>query len=394
MSAAAEAFDHWIRGAFIEMNTALEEVYFALDDPGDVIGAGEDIKGPLVEEGRALIAPLVAEGNTEQRFDIAFDVLGNLGLFLGALRRHELTNPDNETRSPFEDCSALGMHIAASLGVAPRFATAHLTTHNRAVGGAPKSFTALADEKLFIDHNTFAILSYKKAGDALMRIPPMGVSSAATPVLLDDAKQALESVARFNKQLFDDLDVRRFFYCVRPYYKPYRVGDYVYRGANAGDFAEINQIDLLLGLCRGNDPYYAQVLEEKILFMMPDDQQGVRNCLKMRPLLDEFLDAAEEFSTAPWFKENARAFIDVCVAHGRTAQQHHNMLFSKFIRTPAETLDARHLEQITASGPALDALSEALERLRDLRIAAPRSDIETAHEALSRLKRLADWRDQ
>ena len=70
MSAAAEAFDHWIRGAFIEMNTALEEVYFALDDPGDVIGAGEDIKGALVEEGRALIAPLVAEGNTEQRFDI------------------------------------------------------------------------------------------------------------------------------------------------------------------------------------------------------------------------------------------------------------------------------------------------------------------------------------
>jgi hypothetical protein len=52
------------------------------------------------------------------------------------------------------------------------------------------------------------------------------------------------------------LDVDRFFYSVRPYYKPYRVGRQEYRGANAGDFSGINEIDLLLGLCRANDPYY------------------------------------------------------------------------------------------------------------------------------------------
>ena len=59
--------------------------------------------------------------------------------------------------------------------------------------------------------------------------------------------------------------------CTRPYYKPHRVGKEVYRGANAGDFAEINQIDLLLRLCRGNDPYYGQIMQEKIRFMLPDD---------------------------------------------------------------------------------------------------------------------------
>ena len=63
-----------------------------------------------------------------------------------------------------------------------------------------------------------------------------------------------------------------FFYSVRPYYKPYRVGRQEYRGANAGDFSGINEIDLLLGLCRANDPYYAQLLVDKMLFMSPGDQ--------------------------------------------------------------------------------------------------------------------------
>ena len=59
---------------------------------------------------------------------------------------------------------------------------------------------------------------------------------------------------------------------MRPYYKPYRVGRQEYRGANAGDFSGINEIDLLLGLCRANDPYYAQLLVDKMLFMLPADQ--------------------------------------------------------------------------------------------------------------------------
>ena len=59
---------------------------------------------------------------------------------------------------------------------------------------------------------------------------------------------------------------------MRPYYKPYRVGRQEYRGANAGDFSGINEIDLLLGLCRANDPYYAQLLMDKMLFLLPADQ--------------------------------------------------------------------------------------------------------------------------
>ena len=85
------------------------------------------------------------------------------------------------------------------------------------------------------------------------------------------------------------LDVDRFFYSVRPYYKPYRVGRQEYRGANAGDFSGINEIDLLLGLCRANDPYYAQLLVDKMLFMIPEDQARLRDCMTRTSLLDELL---------------------------------------------------------------------------------------------------------
>lgn len=388
MSVSAEKLDHWIRTSFVQINTQLEETYFRQDDPARVDGVGEDLKTALLNEGQALIAPLAAEGNTEKQFDAAFDVLGNLGLFLAALRRHELTNPEREDESPFKTCSALGMHIAASIGVAPRFSTAHLTTHSKAINGVQKSFTSLDDERVFIEYNLYGILAFKRAGAALMRIPPMGVSSPGAAILLEEAKTALEQVTLHNKLLFDKLDVARFFFCIRPYYKPYRVGKEIYRGANAGDFAEINQIDLLLGLCRGNDPDYAQILEEKILFMMPDDQRALRKCLSMRPLLDALMEAASDQSSQPWFQKNCKLFLEVCDAHGRTASQHQNMLVRKYIQKPSDGVDERHLKQITASGPPLPALIDTLERLRDLRMAAPRDDIETAHEKLNTLRAL------
>ena len=383
---AAAAFERWIRSSFVEINTALEELYFALPDRAAVEGVGADLKTRLLNEGRALIAPLVAEGNTDEGFDHAFNLLGNLGLYLGALRRHELMNPDKEAVLPYEDCSTLAMHIGASLGVAPRFATAHLSTHNRAIDGVQKRFTSLADEQTFIDLNTLGILAYKRAGDALTRISSMGVSHPAALALFADANNALTDVARHNKALFDRLDPERFFYCVRPYYKPYRIGATVYRGANAGDFSGINEIDLLLGLCRGNDPDYAQVLVEKQLYMMPEDQARLRDCLRRKSLLAEFTEALAVSSRKSWFRENCAAFLETCAAHGRTAAQHHNMLFRSFIEKPAQSMDERHLKQITASGPPLADLAQALQRLRDLRMAAPRSDIETAYAKLEALK--------
>ena len=102
------------------------------------------------------------------------------------------------------------------------------------------------------------------------------------------------------------LDVDRFFYSVRPYYKPYRVGRQEYRGANAGDFSGINEIDLLLGLCRANDPYYSQLLVDKMLFMIPADQERLRELHDAHKLLDELLCLLPEHAHASWSHKTRR----------------------------------------------------------------------------------------
>jgi hypothetical protein len=388
MRTRAEAFDHWIRTAFVELNTELEHLYFAQRDRARVIGVGDALKGQLREEGRAHIVGLLKEGNTGDGFTSAFGVLGNVGLYLGALRRHELTNPAREERSPFPEASSLAMHVGASIGMVPRFATAHLTTHNLALAGIRKSFTSLPDEFLFIDENTRGILAFQRAADALMRIVPLGISSPVNDVLFDAAKRALNDAIRSNEKLFTQLDVERFFYCVRPYYKPYRIGRQEYRGANAGDFSGINEIDLLLGLCRANDPYYAQLLVDKMLFMLPQDQARLRECMSHRSLLDELLAVAQTYSDTEWFQQNARAFLELCDLFARTASQHHDMLVKRFIEQPAASLAAEDQQGLTASGPPLPVLLRSLETLRDLRVAAKRDDLETRHDDLAMLRSL------
>jgi hypothetical protein len=388
MTTRAEDFEQWIRTSFVEMNTELEELYFAQSDRSAVIGHGDPIKTALCDEGRVYVAQLLAEGNTGDGFDSAFGVLGSVGMYLAALRRHELTNPAREDRSPFVEASSLALHIGASLGMAPRFSTAHLSTHNRARAGIRKSFTSLADEFLFIDENTRGILCLQRAADALGRIVQLGVSSPVADVLFEDTKAALREVLRINDRLMRELDVNRFFYSVRPYYKPYRVGRQEYRGANAGDFSGINEIDLLLGVCRANDPYYAQLLVDKMLFMIPADQQRLRECMTRTSLLDELLGLAGEYAGADWFQQNAAAYLEVCALFGRYAAQHHDGLVQRFIAAPAAALDEQGLQGITASGPPLPVLLRSLEVLRDLRLAAPRQDLASRYEDLRRLESL------
>jgi hypothetical protein len=241
------AFDHWIRNSFVEMNTELEFLYKKQPERINVHLVGDGIKKSIENEGREYIKNLLYEGNTDEGFDSAFDLLGNVGLYMASCRRHEITDPSRDSSSPLKEASGLAMNIGASIGVTPRFATAHLSTHNKAINGVYKSFTTLSAEKIFLDYNTKAILAYKRAGDALLKLHSLGISHPMCEELFEVTKESLEEVIKSNQILFDRLDVDDFFYCVRPYYKPYHVGFQVYRGANAGDFAGINVIDILLG---------------------------------------------------------------------------------------------------------------------------------------------------
>jgi len=387
MTSNADAFDRWIRTGFVELNTELEQLYFAQDDRSAVIGRGDPIKNRLRDEGHVHIVALLAEGNTGERFESGFGVLGNVGMYLAALRRHELTNPAREERSPFPEASSLALHVGASLGMAPRFATSHLSTHNLAQGGVRKSFTSLPDEFLFIDENTRGILAFQAVADALQRIVHIGISSPIADVLFEYAKRGLQDVLVFNERLMTQLDVDRFFFSVRPYYKPYRVGRQEYRGANAGDFSGINEIDLLLGLCRANDAYYGNLLVDKMLFMLPADQARLRQTMTYASLLDGLLALAPKHAKAPWFRRNATLFLEVCELFGKTAAVHHDGLVKRFIEAPSTTLPTEKLEGITASGPPLPVLLRSLEVLRDLRLATKRTDLQTRHDDLVTLRR-------
>ena len=386
MSRNVELFDNWIRSSFVEMNTELEEMYFAREDRQAVAGVGDPIKDTLVEEGRSYIIPLLNEGNTDEGFDKQYNLLGCISFYMAACRRHDITEPSRETTSPLVEASALALQLSTTLGVTPRFTTSHMATSNPAMDGVYRTFTTLKDEYLFLDYNTLGIFAYQRAAQALNRILPLGVSHPLAGILFSDAKSALEDVIMFNDVLYSELDTDRFFNCVRPYYKPYRVGPNVYRGANAGDFAGINVIDMLLGLCSADNPSYAQILVDKFLFMLPEEQDFLRECMRRKSFMDLFLEDMDKNSAKEWFQNNLKAFLEVIDIHGETASSHHDKLVRKFIEQPASSLPEEGLANITASGPPLPVLLNSLEKLRDLRLAANHDDIPSRYTDLQKLK--------
>ena len=387
-TAAVKDFDLWIRNDFKHLNTQLEEIYFAQTDRSDVYLQTEltqPLKDELTEAGRTYIATLLKEGNTDSGFDAGFDLLGNVGLYMAACRRHDITEPSRESKSPLIEASALAMQIGASLGVTPRFSTSHLTTHNSAINGEYKSFTSLDDEILFLDYNTRGILAYMRTADALLKTLHLGISHPLAADMLHVAKLGLQDVIKYNDILFNDLNVDRFFHCVRPYYKPYRVGQNEYRGANAGDFAGINVIDLLLGVCQGDDPYYSQILVDKFLFMLPEEQATLRDCMRRESLLDSMLSVPVEQINSAWFKTNGALLLEVLALHGHAASQHHNQLVERFIAQMAQNESQQAYDKVTASGPPLPVLLRSLEKLKDLRSAADRGDIPSRYKDVQRL---------
>ncbi len=221
-------------------------------------------------------------------------------------------------------------------------------------------------------------MAYERAAAALGHIPPLGVSSPMAGHLLDVARAALEDVLAFHQRISREVSVDRFFRNVRPYFKPCRVGDAMQRGANAGDFSAINTIDVRLGLCDIDDPFYASIVAEKIPFVPPDDQTALRELSKAGTLLERFETEAEAGLT-PQLRANAERFLAVCRAHGAAYAYHHQQLVKPFLERPAAATPPDRFADLSSSGPPLDEVIAVLDRLRALR---------TGREQLQRLRKL------
>jgi hypothetical protein len=386
-------FDEWIRGRFRELNTELEELYFAAREPGGAIrDVGQAQKVALAEEGHQRIAALSARMIETDDGGALYDLLGNIGFYMAACARHQIDEGGPGTAATAardREVTALALSIGARLGVAPRLLASHLMTHNVARDGRYKTFTRLRDEVVFLDVNTISVFAYERAAQAVLRVKPLGVSHPVAATLLATAKQALDEVITTNRRLLEELDDERFYVNVRAYYKPHRVGATVYRGPNAGDSAAISVLDLMLGLCRPTDPSYSQILLEKMPYLAPEDQSSLRCCLGERSLMDEFLGEMIEHACEPWFKRNLALFLDVCALHGQATSEHHEKLVEKFVRQPTARLPLEaSQDNLTASGPPLPVVLASLEKLRDRRCARLRDGVSTRYHDIQRLTAL------
>jgi hypothetical protein len=403
---AVHEFDRWLRQRFVELNTKLEGAYFAagrtlISGPAGI----EELKRAVLLEGAQRIAPIAALGAIPDDDARRYHLLGGVGLYLAACRRHEVDDSGWGSAATLAPAWRLADRLGTALGVAPRFVFAHQSLYGH------RLFTSLDDEDIWVANNTLGVLAYRRAADALRDIPAMGVASPGAAYLLEAARSALEDVLRFNRILSQTLDGDRFFLNIRTYFKPYRVGSRHYRGANAGDFAAINEIDLRLGLCRADDPFYQGVLVDKYPYVPPEDQPVLRAATTGRSLLADLLREAGGGPVPARIRTNAALFLAVCRAHGAAYAFHHHRLVKPFLQQPStavaraaaglgdtsDTADSSDTSgpsatataqaaDLTASGPPLDVVVAGLARLADLRAARDRPGVPTARADLDRLR--------
>lgn len=385
----SEAFERWLRGPFVETNTALDEAYFA--EGRELVRAPDldDRVRTLAHRGAELIAAIADRDRVEADPMARYQLLGAVGFYLAACRRHDADAVVDDPHAVLAPAWALARRLGSSLGVAPRYVFAHQSTHNPAVDGVYRRFTSLPDEERFVSLNALAVLAYRRAAGALSGVVPMGVSNPLSGYLLDQARIALDDVLRFEQDLSRTVDPRRFFLDVRPYFMSHRVGGTVYRGVNAGDFSAVNEVDLLLGLCRASDPFYQGFLTEKHPYVPPEDQIRLERAVQARPLLDRLLDEAGEGPVAYELRANAAAYLEVCRAHAAAASFHHHRLVLPFLAEPARSMSPDEIADVTASGPPLEVVIAGLERLTRLRTAQDRPGAPTMRARLDRVRVLA-----
>jgi hypothetical protein len=373
-----ENLDRWLRGEFVRINTALEEIYFA--DRIDVTRGRADVdalKLELLQQGGPLMQSLAAMPSLPDHPHASYRLLGLVGHYLAACQRHEAFAEGHGATGPADQEGGrqaawdVSTRIGAALGVVPRFVFAHQSLFNEAIAGRYRTFTSLPDEEIFIRFNALGVFAYYRAADALRGIANIGVSSVVAGYLLDEAEAALGDVLRFNQELGKQLDVDRFFFNIRPYFKTYRVGDRDYRGANAGDFSAINEIDVTLGLCSMADPFYRAVVREKSGHVPPADQPVMRSLDQIPSLAKMFRAEFDAHGATPEWKANAARFRAVCKAHGAAYAYHHQRLVKGYVEAPSKTATSAHTAGVTSSGPPLEEVMSMLGRLAQMRAARP-----------------------
>ncbi|MFN8619648.1 MAG: DUF1864 family protein [Chloroflexota bacterium] len=354
-----DELDRWLRGRGADLDTELEEAYFAagvefLAEPGL-----EPAKQALLTEGAALAGAVDVDAVPADPA-LRYELLGMVGFVFAICRRHEVEDP-----TLLAPAWRVAERLGAELGVVPRFTFAHQSLANTAIRGRLRTFTTLEEEHAFVVRNGQAVLAYERAAAALRPVAAMGVTSPIVGPQLDAARVALDDVLAADQAISREVSVERFFRSIRPYFKTHRVGAGEFRGANAGDFSAINELDVLLGCVDPAEPSYAWVVEEKLPYVPPADQPRLRRLSAADSLLARFeAEAPPGAVPGEAWRDNARRFLAVCRAHAAAATYHHTALVRPFLEKPAAAMPVDRAASVSASGPPLSEVVAALDRLR------------------------------
>jgi hypothetical protein len=364
---STDRLEAWCRTRLTAMNRQLEDRYREVEDRTDPGAVAIDERERIPREGLILTREAITRAASDPDENLAFRVLGFAGFLLASCARHDVLPTRPTPGSDWDRIAAAAHRIGIRLGVVPRFTTAHLQLFNRFEDDTPFTFSGLDAERLFTVLNVQGQYAYRRAAECLHRVQMLGPEHPVAGQELRTAASSLEQALEANLRLFRELDPEIFFFCIRPYFKSHPVGTVTYRGANAGDFSAVNEIDLRVGLVVPEDRSYFQLLFEKLPYLPPGDPDRLRDALTRRPVLDELIEITGRPHCSEAVRENAGIFLRIVELHGSIARAHHDQLVTHFIEAPARALREHARAAVTASGPPLDALLTALARLRDLR---------------------------
>lgn len=187
--------DAWLRGDFVRINTALEEAYFA--ERVDGICGRPDLdalKTELLAGGGPLMVRLAGLPMLPEHPRAAYRLLGLIGHYLAACRRHEA--PLSERDGGRDAAWGVSIRIGDALDVVSRFVFAHQSLFNEAIAGRFRTFTSLPDEEIFIRLNALGVIAYQRAAHALRGLADVGVRtgviqlSTSAPGPLNDSGNA------------------------------------------------------------------------------------------------------------------------------------------------------------------------------------------------------------
>ena len=183
-----DALDRWLRTRFTELNTDLEEAYFAagvefLADP-----ALEPAKRALLTEGAA-VAGAITDLPADP--DARYELLGMVGYVHGRLPPPR--DGGSGRCSPRSGAwrSGWGRRWVSRRGSCSRTRRSGTPRWT----GASGLFTTLPAEEAFVRHNGIAVLAYERAAAALRPVAAMGVTNPIAGPQLDAARAALEDGA-------------------------------------------------------------------------------------------------------------------------------------------------------------------------------------------------------